>query len=103
MKFPAAAATLRKYAEAAKAGHRERLACGQIVEMARLVSDPGFLVEARKALEELGCTADAAEVGEWAASGRSPTAPEDRRRLYVVCLKAAIGSNTKLKTKGALT
>jgi len=102
-KFPSAIGTLHRYVEAAKEGRRERLACGQVVEMARLTSDPGFLAEAIQALERLGCSADAAEVEEWKAAGGPPGAPEDRRQLYVLCLKAAIGSNTKLKTKGALT
>ena len=103
MKAPAAVASLQKYVAAAKAGDRERMACGQILEMARLVSDSGFLGEAAKALDDLGCTTDSAQAREWAGKGGSPFAPKDQKALYVLCLKAASGSNVKLKTKGALS
>ena len=102
MKSGAAVASLTEYVEVAKEGKRERLACGQILEMARLASDKVFLEEAVKALETLGCTADSEQAKEWADRGGSPTAPKDPRELYVLCLKAAIGSNKKMKTKGAL-
>lgn len=102
LKIPAAIATLEEYVRVAKEGMRERLAAGQILEMARLVADRGFLEAAASALDKLGCTADAVEVREWAAAGRPPNAPKDRSDLYVLCLKAAIGSNQKMKTKGAL-
>jgi hypothetical protein len=102
MKMGAAVSSLREYTAVAKAGQRERQACGQILEMARLISDPFFLKEASGALRELGCTADAARAGEWASSGGSPTAPKDPKKLYVLCLKAAIGSNQTLKADGAL-
>ena len=103
MKIPVAVTSLRKYVEAAKAGNRERLACGQVLEMARLISDETFLEEAVEALTVLGCTADAAQAKEWAAQGGSPSAPKEKRKLYVLCLKAAIGSNVKMKTKGTLS
>jgi tetratricopeptide (TPR) repeat protein len=98
----AAVASLQEYVAVAKEGRRERLACGQILEMARLVADARFLEEAGKALEDLGCTADAAQAKEWAGQGGSPAASHDQKTLYVLCLKAAIGSNAKMKTKGAL-
>jgi tetratricopeptide (TPR) repeat protein len=102
MKTEAATASLREYVEVAREGARERLACGQILEMARLVSDPVFLEEAAKALDRLGCAADSAQAREWSSQGGSPTAPKNPKDLYVLCLKAAIGSNKKMKTKGAL-
>jgi len=102
MKSPAAVATLKEYVKVAKEGKRERLACGQILEMTRLVSDPLFLAEAVTALEGLGCTADSAQAREWLEGGGSPTAPKDPKELHILCLKAAIGSNQKMKTKGAL-
>ncbi|MFH1765956.1 MAG: hypothetical protein ABIF09_17350 [Gemmatimonadota bacterium] len=102
MKIPAAVASLHEYVAVAKEGKRERLACGQILEMARLVSDPLFLDEVVKALRNLGCTADSDQAKEWADQGGSPTAPKESKQLYVLCLKAAIGSNVKMKTKGAL-
>jgi hypothetical protein len=98
----AAVSSLHDYVEVAKEGKRERLACGQVLEMARLVSDRVFLEEAAKALDLLGCTADATQVREWASQGGSPDAPKAPKELYVLCLKAAIGSNKKMKTKGAL-
>jgi hypothetical protein len=101
-KTPAAIASLQEYVAVAKEGKRERLACGQILEMARLVADPGFLEEAWKALEDLGCAADAAQAREWIDKGGSPSAAQDQKNLYVLCLKAAIGSNVKMKTKGSL-
>jgi len=67
-----------------------------------LVSDSIFLAEAVIALENLGCTADSAQAGEWLEQGGSPTAPKNPQELYVLCLKAAIGSNKKMKTAGAL-
>ena len=102
MKGGAATSSLREYVDVAKEGKRERLACGQVLEMARLVPDPAFLEEAAEALDLLGCTADSAQVREWASQGGSPTAPKNPKELYVLCLKAAIGSNKKMKTKGAL-
>jgi len=102
MKTQAAVASLREYAKVAKEGKRERLACGQVLEMSRLVSDPVFLEEAVKALEHLGCSADSAQAREWVDQGSSPTAPKRPRELHVLCLKAAMGSNQKLKTKGTL-
>ena len=102
MKTPAAVASLHEYVRAAKEGKRERFACGQILEMARLVSNSGFLGEAVKALANLGCTADSDQAKEWTAKGGSPSAPKNPKQLYVLCLKAAIGSNVKMKTKGSL-
>jgi tetratricopeptide (TPR) repeat protein len=101
-KIPAAVASLREYVDVAKEGNRERLACGQVLEMARLASHPDFLEEVVKALDALGCTADSGQAKEWAAQGGSPSAPKDPKRLYALCMKAAIGSNLKLMTKGAL-
>jgi hypothetical protein len=101
-KMPAAVGSLRAYVEAAKKGRRERLACGQVLEMARLVADETFLSAAGEALTELGCTADADEVHGWREAEGSPDAPESRKELYLRCLKAAMGSNAKLKTKGSL-
>ncbi len=102
MKAGAAVASLQEYVAVAKEGQRERLACGQILEMARLVSDATFLKAAADALETLGCLEDSAQAAEWATSGGSPSAPRDPKQLYVLCLKAAIGSNKKMKTKGSL-
>jgi hypothetical protein len=102
MKIPAAVASLHEYVAVAKEGKREHLACGQILEMARLVSDPLFLDEVVKALGKLGCTGDLRQAKEWADGGGSPGAPKAPKELYVLCLKAAIGSNVKMKTKGAL-
>ena len=102
MKIPAAVSSLNDYVQVAKEGKRERLACGQILEMARLASDKAFLEEVVKALDALGCTADSAQAREWASKGGSPSAPKEPKELYVLCLKAAIGSNVKMKTKGAL-
>jgi tetratricopeptide (TPR) repeat protein len=101
-KIPSAVATLEEYVKIAIAGQRGRLACGQILEMARLSSDRAFLTAAAKALDDLGCTADSAAVREWISDGGSPAAPKNRRDLHVLCLKAAIDSNKKMKTKGAL-
>lgn len=103
MKTPAAVASLWDYVAAAASGGKDRLACTQILEMARLVPDPVFMGEAEKALEELGCGIDAGQVREWRDLGQSPTAPKDQKTLYVLCLKAAIGSNVKMKDKGTLT
>jgi hypothetical protein len=103
MKIPAAVASLEDYVAGALAGRQERLACIQVLEMARLVSDQVFMAEAVKALEELGCGADAAQAREWLDLGQSPSAPKNQKALYVLCLKAAIGSNVKMKTKGTVT
>jgi hypothetical protein len=70
--------------------------------MARLASDPVFLDEAVKALDKLGCSSDSAQVREWASQGGSPAAPSDPKKLYILCLRAAIGSNQKMKIKGTL-
>ncbi len=102
MRTVAAISSLQAYVEVAKEGNRERLACGQIQEMARLVSDPAFLEEAAQALDLLGCTADAEQAREWASQGGSPQAPKNPKQLYALCLKAAIGSNQRMKTKGTL-
>ncbi len=102
MKAEAAISSLLEYVAVAKEGQRERLACGQILEMARLARSPEFLEEAAKALDELGCTADGAEARGWKEAGGSPDAPEDPDELYRLCLRAAIGSNIKMKTRGAL-
>jgi hypothetical protein len=98
----AAVASLQEYVEVARQGRQEPLACGQILEMARLISDPVFLEETAKALDRLGCAADSAQAREWASKGGSPSAPKDPRELYLLCLKAAIGSNKKMKSRGAL-
>ena len=103
MKTPAAVASLGNYVAGAVAGGMERLACTQVLEMARLVSDQEFIAEAVKALEELGCGTDAAQAREWLDLGQSPTAAKNEKTLYVLCLKAAIGSNVKMKTKGTVT
>ncbi len=97
-----AASSLQEYVAVAKEESRERLACGQILEMARLISDKVFLEEAAKALDSLGCTADSTQAREWASQGGSPDAPKNPKELYALCLKAAIGSNKKMKTQGAL-
>lgn len=102
LKLPAAARSLQEYAKASREGKRETFACGQILEMARMVSDPGFLEEASRALVDLGCETDAAQALAWSKAGGSPDAPRDRRTLYVSCLKAAVGSNVRLKTDGSL-
>jgi hypothetical protein len=102
LKLPAATRSLQEYAMASRRGKRETFACGQILEMARMVSDPGFLVEASRALADLGCETDSAQARAWAESGGSPDAPRDRRTLYISCLKAAAGSNVQLKTDGSL-
>jgi len=99
-KIPAAVASLHQYVEAAKEGELERLACGQILEMARLVSDPVFLEAAVMALDRLGCSADSLQAQEWAGRGGSSTAPKSQKKLYVLCMKAAIGSNVKMKSMG---
>ncbi len=101
-KTSAALATLQDYVEAAKAGHQARVACGQVLEMARLVADPRFLEKASAALETLGCSADAAQAMEWAHAGGSPDAPSDPEEIRALCLKAAIGSNVKMKTRGSV-
>ncbi len=103
MKTPAAVGSLKEYVKGALEGGRERMACGQILEMARLVRDPVFLAETVKALKALGCDEDSAEARKWAANGGSPSAVQDPRKFHVLCLKAAIGSNVKMKDKGALT
>ena len=95
--------SLASYAKAAKEGKHKRLACAQISEMARLVPEAGFLEEAAKALESMGCVADSAMVKTWAAEGTHEASLADKKRLHFLCLKAAIGSNLKLKDKGALT
>jgi len=100
---PAAAATLRDYAAAARKSRQTDLACGQILEMARVVPDRRFLDEAWAALETLGCTADAEQAREWAEAEGSPDALSNSRELYAECLRAAIGSNTLMKTKGSLS
>lgn len=102
MKIPVAIESLNEYARVTKGGNQERLACGQVLEMARLVSDSTFLTAAEKVLVDLGCTAGAAQVEEWKAGRGSPSAPKGPRELYVLCLKAAIGSNVRMKTEGTL-
>jgi tetratricopeptide (TPR) repeat protein len=102
LRTSAALSTLRDYADAAKEGEARRLACGQILEMARLTADPRFLEGASVALETLGCSADAARAREWADAGGSPDAPASPKDLYLLCLKAAIGSNATMKTKGTI-
>jgi len=102
MKTTAAIASLREYVNSAREGRRERLACGQILEMARLSRSVEFLEEAAKALDELGCAADGAEARNWATEGGSPHAPEETKELYRRCLRAAIGSNIKMKTRGVV-
>jgi hypothetical protein len=102
MKTPAAVASLKEYVQAAKDGRREKLACGQILEMARLVPEPLFIREAASALDALGCAEHSAQANDWAEAGGAPTAPQNPRVLYVSCLKAAIGSNQKMKAEGKL-
>lgn len=102
LRTPAAVATLQRYAHAAREGGTSRLACGQIVEMARLAADRRFLDEAFAALQSLGCSVDAAQIREWSEAGGSPGAPADPKEIYSLCLKAAIGSNVKMKTKGSV-
>jgi tetratricopeptide (TPR) repeat protein len=100
---PAAASALREYADAARANRQVNLACGQILEMARVVPDRRFLEEASAALEGLGCPDEAEQAKGWAAAEGSPEALSDAKELYAQCLKAAIGSNTLMKTKGSIS
>jgi tetratricopeptide (TPR) repeat protein len=102
-RIPSAVSTLREYAGAAKAGGQTNLACGQILEMARFVSDRRFLEEAHAALETLGCSTDADQAREWVDAEGSPDALSDNKEIYAVCLKAAIGSNVLMKTKGSIS
>lgn len=102
-RIPSAVSTLREYAGAAKAGGQTNLACGQILEMARFVSDRRFLEEAHAALETLGCSTDADQAREWVDAEGSPDALSDSKEIYAVCLKAAIGSNVLMKTKGSIS
>ncbi len=94
--------SLGEYVKVAQEGQKEKMACGHIREMARLVSDEQFRDGAAMALEELGCPVDADVVKGWRESGGSPDAPENAEELYRLCMKAAIGSNEKMKAKGAL-
>ena len=103
MKLPEAKMSLATYVKAAKEGNREHLACSQVLEMARLIPNADFLREASKALDLLGCSSDSARVKVWATEGNPESAPVDKKRLHLLCLKAAIGSNVELKDKGALT
>ena len=103
MKLPEAKLSLASYAKAAEKGKQNQLACAQVLEMARLVPEADFLEEAAKALEFMGCTADSAKVKTWAAEGTPEGGLKDKKSLHFLCLKAAIGSNLKLKDKGALT
>ena len=93
---------LRKYVEAAKRGGQEALTGKQILEMARLSDQVDFLEEAAKALEELGRSMDATAIRGWVALGGSPEAPEDPLELSAACFKAAMGSNARRKSEGAL-
>jgi len=102
MKFPNAVESLREYVRGAKEGGQERLACGQVLEMARLTPDSGFLAEAVEALEVMGCSENAAQAREWVEKGQSPKAPKDKKTFHALCLKAAIGSNVKMKDKGTV-
>lgn len=99
---PTAISTLREYVQVAKEGKQEDLACGQILEMARLVRDEEFLSVAAEGLEMMGCAAEAQQVRKWSFEGGSGSAPEDPGKLHVLCLKAAIGSNVTMKSKGTL-
>jgi hypothetical protein len=101
-KMPTAVGSLRDYVQGAMAGGQERLACGQVLEMARLVPDATFLGHAIKALEDLGCSSNAAQAKEWLEEGKPPSAPKDKKTLHALCLKAAIGSNVKMKDKGTV-
>lgn len=103
LRTAAAASTLQDYADAARNGSHRSLTCGQILEMARLVADRRFLEQAHTALETLGCSTDAAQVKEWADAEGSPEALSDPKELYAVCLKAAIGSNVLMKTRGSIS
>jgi len=100
--IPAAISSLNEYVAVAKEGNRERLACGQVLEMGRLVPDPAFLGEVVKGLDALGCTPEAGQAKKWAEEDGSPSTPKDQKTRYALCLKAAIGSNVKMKTKGTL-
>ena len=103
MKLPEAKVNLANYVKAAKEGKREHLACAQVLEMARLIPDAGFLSETVKALDHMGCAAESDQVKVWATEGAYESTPIDKKRLHLLCLKAAIGSNVKLKNKGAPT
>jgi tetratricopeptide (TPR) repeat protein len=103
LKTASAVSTLRDYVEAARAGRQRTLACGQILEMARLVTDRGFLEEAAAALASLGCSADSDQAKEWADADGSPFALSDPKEIYAACLKAAIGSNALMKSKGTIS
>jgi hypothetical protein len=101
-KTESALESLAEYVRVAREGKREKMACGHIREMARLVGDPAFLRAAAGALSQLKCPEDAEEVEKWSAQGGSPEVPSDSDKLYQACMKAAIGSNQKMKAKGAL-
>ena len=59
--------------------------------------------EAAKALESMGCIADSAMVKTWASEGTHEARLADKKSLHFLCLRAAMGSNLKLKDTGALT
>jgi hypothetical protein len=99
----AAISSLREYAQVAKDRKQEALAAGQILEMARLVANTDFLHETARALESLGANADAEQARKWAEAGGSPDAPKGKKELHILCLKAAMGSNVQMKTKGKIS
>jgi tetratricopeptide (TPR) repeat protein len=101
-KAESAIQSLAEYVGVAKEGGGEKMACGHIREMARLVADRTFLEAAGQALEDLGCPEDADQVREWSSSGGSPDVPSETDERYRLCMKAAIGSNAKMKAKGTL-
>jgi hypothetical protein len=103
MKTPTAIESLRAYVSGAREGGQEKLAIAQVLEMARVYGQPSFLEAALEGLETLGGSREADQVKEWMAQGSAPTAPKDQKTLYALCLKAAAGSNVKMKDKGTVT
>jgi hypothetical protein len=93
---------LKQYVKATVTAGQEALAWGPVLEMGALARDPEFLREAAAALEELGVPRDAGRVREWAAFGGSPRATSDPSELSSLCFKAAVGSNLRRRTEGAV-
>ena len=91
---------LREYVRAAKRSHQEKLAGGQILNMARVATQEEFLDAAADALDRLDCARDSERVREWARSGGSEDAIADPDKLAAFCLSAAVGSNAARKKDG---
>jgi len=84
---------LGDYKDSAQRAGRESLAAGQILAMARAMTQTEFIDASADALDQLGFPDEAAQARQWAKTGGSAESLVETEELSAHCIAAAVGSN----------